>query len=227
MISTKVFRRNVMNAAVLKPKAIKASLRFYTRTVSQVLLVKSVVSLSRSVGELINIENSYLLGFPKKATDSADVEFVLGEIGESIAILSKVLKVKLPSGNRKMRIKGTLADNLLELQSIAVCTLSCFESLVLGQLPTLVVGAGEAASVEVNKYAALENQLGVLKTVKANLEALIPLYWGLCYELIGKTPAYVLSLKMSRLAEAFPEVAFEEDKPKAEAVEAQEQKEAA
>lgn len=223
------FRRNV--AKTMGTKSIKTALRMVSKNTARVQVANAIVSLAGNTGRLLQTLSLYVLGLPQTQEMKEHAIISLGDIGADLTALARVLKVKLPSSTKKIKLVGTRGAALLQLNSLATDLLrveaaGLFSAPKMTSVKKMVPmpqkgGAKEERDVDVVDAEA-EGQAEIERqtAMKAYLSGAIDVYWRLCYDITGQPPAQVLAAKFARMQADHPTVAFDtsEAKPKAKKV---------
>ena len=220
------FRKNV--AKTISAKAAKLGLKTLVKNTQAVNIAHVGADLTRNVGNLLQSQEQNILGFQVTQEDKDKAAFFLGDVGASVVALAKVLKVKTPSSASKKKLVGTRASNLLQLHSLATDLFFFAEELMFATPPTTKVNkdvknpsTGVVTNREVSVVDEAANkvvQAANEASIKSALESIIPLYWGLCYDITGNAPSLVMASKLERMKTEHPEIAFEKDSEPVEAI---------
>lgn len=220
------FRRNV--AKTIATKGIKTALRTVSKNTVRVQLTSATVALKAHTGRLLQTMSQYLLGLQQTQEMKEDATIALGDIGADIVALARVLKVKLPSSTKKIKLVGTRGAAILQLDSLATDLIRQVEQglFVLPKMTTVKKmvsmpqkgGAKEERSVDVvNTEAEAQAELARQEAMKSYLSAAIDVYWRLCLDVTGQPPVHVLDAKFARMKASHPGITFDtgEAKPPA------------
>lgn len=220
------FRRNVTKTVATK--GIKMALRTVSKNTVRVQLTSATVALKGHTGRLLQTMSQYLLGLQQTQEMKNDATVVLGDIGADLTLLARVLKVKLPSSTKKIKLVGTRGAAILQLDSLATDLLRQVEQglFVLPKMTTVKKmvsmpqkgGAKEERTVDVvNVEAEAQAEMARQEAMKSYLSAAIDVYWRLCLDVTGGPPVQVLDAKFARMKTAHPGIAFDtgEAKPPA------------
>lgn len=220
------FRRNV--GKTLAVKATKTALRTVSKNTARTTIAQATVALKGHTGQLLQATGQYLLG-AQASQEMKDAAFVvLGDIGYDLTILARVLKVKLPSSTKKIKLVGTRSAALLQLDGLTTNLLLQVEKgAFVGPKMTTVKkmvsmpqkgGAKEERDVDVvDAEADTTSEIERQTEMKSFLAGAIDVYWRLCFDIFSKSPESVLDAKFARLKAEFPKVEFDlTEKPKAE-----------
>jgi hypothetical protein len=131
-VDTNLFKRNV--AKTLAPKPAKEGIRKIARKTAATITAQAVVGLKVSTGELHRALEAYLLGFQLTDALRLHARENLGDVLYQLAVLSKILKVKLPGSRKKVYLKGmTMTQAVLRLDQVATDMLGLYLSTFKGQ----------------------------------------------------------------------------------------------
>lgn len=213
-----LFRRNV--AKTVATKAIKTALRTVSKNTVRTQLASAAVGLKAHTGHLLQVMGQYLLGAQQTQEMKDNAFTTLGDIGYDLAALARVLKVKLPSSTKKIKLVGTRGAALLQLDSLATDLLaqtqqSLFTSPKMTTVKKMVAmpqkgGAKEERTVDVvHTEAEAAAELERQTAMKAYLSGAIDVYWRLCWDLTGLPPVGVLEAKLVRMKQEHPTVVFD------------------
>src|SRR5689334_19579971 len=98
-------RKNVLKTVPVKQT--KLGLRMASKDSIRAAAAQGVVLFSKDVGHLIYALNSYVLGQQFSAEAKSAAFEVMGDIGADLLLLSKILKVKMPTATKKVKLVGT------------------------------------------------------------------------------------------------------------------------
>jgi hypothetical protein len=221
------FRRNV--GKTLTPKLTKTALRLVSKNTVRTQTAQGAVALKGHTGQLLQITGQYLLGLPQTQEMKNDASTVLGDIGYDLAVLARVLKVKMPSTTKKAKLVGTRGAAILQLDSLATDLLrqaekGLFVSPKMTTVKKMVSmpqkgGAKEERDVEVVDAAtdtAAEQERQT--EMKSFLSGAIDVFWRLCFDMTGAAPVAVLEAKLARMKTEYPSVTFDTEEKAEEAV---------
>lgn len=212
------FRRNVAKTSSVK--ATKLGLRRVAKNTARAQVAQATVALKTHTGELLRTTGQYLLGLPQtpEMKDHALVD--LGNVGFDLTALARVLKVKLPSSTKKMKLMGTRGAALLQLDSVATNLLQVVSEGLFQMPPTTTItkmvsmpqkgGAKEERQVDVVDLAADQAaEQARQQQMRSFLTGAIDLFWRLCYDMTGQPPMAALEAKVARLQVEYPNVTFD------------------
>lgn len=224
-MKTGTFRRQVIKT--LTVKATKTGLRTTSRNTVRTLSAQSTVALKGHTGQLLQAMGQYLLGL-QQTQEMKDAAFhAMGDIAYDVAVLCRVLKVKMPSSTKKSKLIGTRAAALLHFDALTTDLLRQVEQGVFASpkmtkvTKTVTIptdGSKEEREVnvvdaEADATAEAERQ----NEMRSYLHGVLDVYWRLSFDLFGKPPAEVLAAKFVRMQAEFPGTEWAEDTPKAKA----------
>lgn len=212
-----LFRRNV--GKTLIPRPAKLALRTVAKNTMRTQIAQATVALKRHTGQLLQTTGQYLLGLPQTQEMKQDAFADLGDIGYDLTALARVLKVKLPSSTKKIKLSGTRGAAILQLDSLATDLLRQAEQ-GLFQIPKMTTtkkmvtlpqtGSKEERDVDVvDAPAELEAEQARQTQMRSFLSGAIDVYWRLCYDMTGQPPVGVLDAKIARLKVQYPAIAFD------------------
>lgn len=193
------YRKLVLASADVK--GAKIGFGLVAKNSKQANLIPSVLVLGAQVNALIEDVAPYLLGAQFEGQAHAAIENDLQEIGRLVVMLAKILKVKLSTPTKKVKLENSRAYNLLYLQSET----NHMVGIALGQLiapPTVTVqkeqvmpskgGAKEMRSARVVDKAALaEHIASTIPSFASHLNNIAHTFWGLVYDMYKKPPMYL------------------------------------
>lgn len=217
------FRRNVMKTQTVK--ATKLALRTVSKNTARTQVSQGAVALKGHTGQLLQVASQYILGSQMTQEMKDEAFTIMGDIGGDLALLARVLKVKLPSATKKIKLTGTRGAGLLMLDSLATDILrraeqGLFATPKMTTVKKLVTlpqkgGAKEERDVEVvdsDAETAAEQERQT--EMRSFLTAAIDVFWRLNTDIFGKPPVEVLDGKFKRMQAEFPAVAFDTDEAK-------------
>ena len=225
MMQIGLFRRNVMKT--VQAKATKLALRTATKSTPRVQAAQATVALTVHTGQLLQALSQYVLGAQQTQEMKDHAFHTMGDIGADLAILCRVLKVNMPSSTKKVKLVGTRAAALLQLDSLSTDLLrqverGLFVSPTMTTVKKMVSmpqkgGAKEERDVEiVNAEAETAAETDRQAEMKSFLSGAVDVFWRLNFDLFGQPPAAVLDAKFKRLQAQYPEITFDTgDTPKA------------
>lgn len=218
------FKRHVSKTLTIK--GTKTALRTVSKNTARTHIAQATVALKGHTGRLLQVTSQYLLGM-QSTQEMKDESFVtMGDIGYDLTSLARVLKVKLPSSTKKIKLVGTRSAALLQLDSLTTNLLiqveqGAFTAPKMTTVQKMVSmpqkgGAKEERSVEVvdseaDAAAEAERQT----EMRSYLSGAIDVFWRLNFDIFSKAPAAALEAKFARMQQEFPNVAFDTtEKPK-------------
>jgi hypothetical protein len=211
------FRKNV--GKTLTVKSTKLGLKTVAKNTARTNIALGTVALKVHTGQLLQTMNQYLLGVQQTQEMKDSALPVMGNIGYDLALLAKVLKGKLPSSTKKIKLVGTRAAAILMLDGLATDLLvqvqrGAFQAPKMTTVKKLVSmplkgGAKEERNVEVVDSEA-ENAAETERQteMKSFLSGAVDVYWRLCFDLFGQPPVHVLEHQFKVMQQAYPSVEF-------------------
>lgn len=182
------FKKAVFKTLEIKPA--KEGLRRIARKSATVNVAHSIVGLKTATGEMVKALEPYVLGMQLNDALRQEAKVKAGDVAYYLTVLAKVARVKMPSTNRKVQLKGkTLTKALLELDAIAVDLLDEYKETFIGH--------------EIN-----------MEKVRELLAPFPLLLYGVCYQLFNEPIATIMDASYAHLTESYPQGFF--DVPKAE-----------
>jgi hypothetical protein len=194
-------------------------MRTASRNSTQAVMAQSIVALKRDMGSLFQSVGKYILGFQMTQQMKDSAYHYLGDIGADLSVLCKMLKVKMPSATKKIKLTCTRTAALLQLDGLTTEMLSMVEAGVFTSPKMVKVkkmvmipakGTKEEREVDVvdavAETTAAEGRAIILRSL---LESALDLYWRVCYDITGETPSGVFDGKLQRMASEYPNVQFE------------------
>lgn len=222
-MQTGTFRRQV--GKTFAAKTTKTAIRTASKNTTRVLVAQGTVALKGHTGQLMQTMSQYLLGLQQTQEMKDAASTVLGDIGFDLAMLCRVLKVKLPASTKKSKLVGTRAAALLQLDGLTTNLLrqverGVFVSPKMTTVKKMVAlplkGTKEERNVDVVDVEAEAAQEAERQNeMKSYLAGAVDVYWRLCFDVTGKPPAAAFEDKFKRMHSEFPNVTWAEDKPKA------------
>jgi len=217
-IAIGTFRKNVLKT--LNVKQAKNGLRLVSKNTVRTNIAHGVVSLTTDSGSLVQALTPYLLGAQFTPEMKADAAVAMGDVGYDLTLLCRLLKVKLPSSTKKLKLTGTRSAALLHLNSLAVDALRIMQTGVFaGPQMTKVTkdvvlpnkgGIKESREVDViHTEAETAADTARQDSLKSLLTAMVDLYWRLSFDIFGLPPATLFGEKLSRLQAAHPDITFD------------------
>ncbi len=227
------YRRNVVKTMPVKPA--KAALRYVTRNTQRTNMLHAAIGVATEMGELIQgVENYLLIG---KTTDLEKLQAKeeLGDFAYYLTALAKAVKAKMPGSGKKLKLVGTRGKALLDLQNLVLGhggILDIMKKSIAGGIATkgvpvaaktrkgkdgkpIIIPAHETQVLDVELQKA-EDVVLVVK-MKEKVEAVIDLYYRLCYEMFNVPPAVVFQANIDKLVAKYPKLEFEQQKAPAQA----------
>jgi hypothetical protein len=223
------FRKNVMKT--VNTKAAKAGVRQVSRNTLKANLSHAGVGLAVSVGNVVQALSKYVLGEQIKQEMKDDALIEMGNVGYHLVVLARLLKVKLPSSTKKIKLVGTRTAALIELQGVTTDLLEVVAHGLFDAPPTMTVkkmvvmpnkgGAKEERDtqvIDVAQEAAKDHER--LMALFGMVTDAVQLYWKLCFDTFGHPPVIAFENKFARMQKEFPGIEFDTTistpKPKAE-----------
>lgn len=212
------FRKNVMKTVNAKP--VKMGLRQAAKNTARTNTVHATISLKTHTGQLLQTLSNYVLGLQMTQEMKDGAQVVLGDIGYDLTILCRVLKVKMPSATKKIKLSGTRTAALLALDGMATELLAIVERGTFAgpqmETVTKVVvlpnkqGAKEERQVSVvNAEAEAAAEAERQTAMRSLLSGAVDIFWRLSFDLYGKPPAMLFAGKFARLQQQYPGVEFD------------------
>lgn len=217
-IAIGTFRKNVMKT--LTPKQAKAGLRLVSKNTQRTNLLQASVNLVAHVGALLQSLTAYILGSQFTAEERQAAASHFGDIGYDLTVLARLLKIKLPSSTKKIKLSGTRTSGLLQLASLSSLLLRVVGVAALSGPKTQTVtkdvvlpnkgGIKEPRQVEVVDVKAeqIEDEERQ-KRAAIYVTALVDVYWRLSYDIFQQPPAFLFADKLERLKAEHPDVTFD------------------
>lgn len=216
------FRKNVMKT--VNTKTVKAGIRQVSRNTLKANIAHSGVSLAVGVGNLVQALSQYVLGEQIKPEMKEDALIEMGNVGYHLVVLARVLKVKLPSSTKKIKLQGTRTAALIELQGVVtdfleIVGLSLFEAPPTTTVKKMVVmpnkgGAKEERDTQVIDVAAEAAKDQLQQTaLAAMLTDAVQLYWKLCFSTFEQPPVIAFENKFARMQKEYPGIEFDTSVP--------------
>jgi hypothetical protein len=196
-MDARTYRFNVFRT--LSQKGAKAGLRHIAGNTARTDISHAIVGLSTEVGELITGLEDYLLGTSQyKESHRENVMEELGDIGYYLIVGAKVLKLKVAGTGKKTALHNmTRAKAIFTLHRISTDLLDLFKKNFYGVNPDKT--AQEAKDAE---------RLELMKGLFTNA---LTLYWQLCFDMLGETPAVVFQGNIAKLSKRYPDGMFCKD----------------
>lgn len=174
--------RKYVATRISPPKIAKAGIRRNIRTRRMVNIGHSIIGVNTESGELMQGLHPYLTGasqmrdeFKVNAREEmGDMAFYL------LGSLAKELKVKVPSTTKKVKLSGTLTENILLLNGL------CTDML------------------DVHKKAYYDRDYDLVRLAD-RVALAITYYYGVCFALFGEPPAQILTENKAKLDERYKE----------------------
>jgi hypothetical protein len=113
-MKTNTFKRIAIQT--IDPKATKEGVRNTLRKRGTISLSAAIVFVQVALMDLLGSLAKYRLGFPIKQDEKDAARADLGFIIRHLVIAAKLLKVKVPPAQRKVKVTGTFLDNMLALE---------------------------------------------------------------------------------------------------------------
>jgi len=114
-MKTNEFRRVVTKT--LEPKTIKTGVRNVLRKAKTVNLMESIIGVRYETGNLMEAMRPYILGFQLTPQVKANAKESMGCILHHAVNAAKLLKVKVPSSQRKVKVQATPTSLLTDLDA--------------------------------------------------------------------------------------------------------------
>jgi len=213
----------------LNAKATKLALRTASKSTTRVQAAQATVALKVHTGQLLQALSQYVLGFPQTQEMKDNALHTMGDIGADLAVLCRVLKVSMPSSTKKVKLVGTRAAALLQLDSLATDLLRQTDRSLFVAPPMVKVkkmvsmpqkgGAKEERDVEVvDAPADTQAETDRQAEMKSFLSGAVDVFWRLNFDLFGQPPVAALDAKFKRLQAEHPEISFDTGEKKQEPV---------
>jgi hypothetical protein len=226
-IAIGTFRKNVLKT--LNAKSAKNGLRLASKNTVRTHVAHGAVSLATNSGQLVQSLTPYLLGAQFSPEMKADASTAMGDVGHDLTVLCRLLKVKLPSSTKKLKLTGTRSAAILHLNGLAVDILRVVQTgIFVGPVMTKVTkdvvlpnkgGIKESREVDViDTEAEKTADTARQDQIKSLLTAMVDVYWRLSFDIFGLPPATLFGDKLARLQAAHPEITFDLTEGKATAV---------
>lgn len=190
-------------------KDLKASLRYAAKTTTRTVLGSAALNFVTSVTQMVSENKNYILGTTSMNPKTAELDLVA--VGEALLVFTKVLKIKVPALTKKQRLNGTRGAAMLELLAIAHCVSAEANHLLFGKLVTNMqkkdvkipaTGKTELREVPVvDVEEAAEVTHATITAMREVVKEAAGIYWPLCYNMLGKSPADTLSAAFPAIAE--------------------------
>jgi hypothetical protein len=214
-----LFRKNVMKAHLVKPA--KLGMRYASKNSVRTATTRGAVALRYASGNLLHALGPYILGMQFNQEMKSAALIAMGDVGAELVYLGKILKVKIPTATKKVKLSGTRTAALLQLDMLVNDILGQIDQGVFCGPKMCYVkkevvmptkgGAKEMRDVEViDREAEGEAEKARTSNLRSLLESAVDLYWRLCYDMFKDTPAKVFDNKVDRLKSEFPKVEFEQ-----------------
>lgn len=224
-MQTGLFRRQVMKT--MSVKASKLALRTVAKNTQRVQIAQGTVALKVHSGRLMQAMSQYVLGLQMTQEMKQDADVALGDIGYDLALLSRVLKAKLPSATKKSKLVGTRAAALLHLDVLSTNLLDAVQKGLFVSPKMTTVKKMVTVSMKDGAHLQEEREVSVVDTegekaaetarqheMQVLLSAVVDVFWRLCLDITGKPPVGVMEEKFTRMQAEFPSVTWVVDAPK-------------
>lgn len=219
------YRKNVFKTLSIKPA--KAGLRYVSQNTLRTNVFHASVGLASEVMEVFGAISPYLLGSSRLSEQMKIEAFAeMGDLGYYMVVLAKCLKVKLPSSSKKVLLKGmTRSAALFELLRLSEGILDLSKKVLYGPENKMVdreikvhaigLNGEKSTSMQTQSVAVIDPaatlSMYAVRYAKAaaNLEAFVPLFWALCYDMFEVPPANVFVGNIAKLSERYGSGFFE------------------
>ncbi len=221
-----VYKSNVFKTLSVKPA--KLGLKYASRNTNRTNVMHATIGLATEAGELIEGLAPYILG-ASKLTDNMKVNAFeeMGDIGYYMMVLSKTLKIKLPTSSKKVRLKGMTRSTAL-LEVLRLCMSMCNMSKKVFYGPVMVEAEREKVVATMNEDGTVAGTTKVMEKyeiidaektaalyasrdaiVVERMNTLVPLYWALCYDMFEVPPSHVFVGNIAKLSKRYGEGFFQ------------------
>jgi hypothetical protein len=205
------YLKNVMRT--LSTKQAQLGLRYAAAKLNRTHFMHATIGLSSEMVEVFTALSPWLLGARQWNKDfEVMARDELGDVGYWVRVLAKLLKVKLPSSTKRIKLKGmTKSEALFKMNAIAGQLASLGKKNFYGpqmmestkKTPTgktrLVIDKDSTQAVEQERF----------NKARALLEEFVPLYWQVSFELFHEPPAELFVENFAKLSERFPKGYFD------------------
>jgi hypothetical protein len=217
-IAIGTFRKNVLKT--LNAKQAKNGLRLVAKNTVRTHVAHTAVTLATSTGQLTQVLTPYLLGAQFTPEMKADASAVMGDLGYDLTVLCRLLKVKLPSSTKKLKLTGTRGAAVLHLNGLAIDVLRIAEVGIFGgpqmtKVTKDVVLPNKGGIKESREVDVIDTEAeGAADTarqdqIKSLLTAMVDVYWRLSFDIFGLPPATLFGEKLERMQAAHPGITFD------------------
>ena len=183
-MKTNAFKRIAIQT--VSPKATKEGVRNLLRKRASINILAAIVGAQIALNDLLGTMGKIRLGYAIKQEEKLAAQRDLGFLIRHLVITGKLLKVKIPPAQRKIKVVGTVLDNLLALEfPIAALTKS-----VIG-LPTIGTDAP-------------------LTTIGPNVINSLNAAYALSWSLLGIPASEVMASHVEAIRDQFPAEIFAE-----------------
>lgn len=206
-----LYRKNVMKSLKIKPA--KAGFRLISKNNSRTGLAVAVMGLNARTGDLLAILSPYICGLQLTPALKDKSFEAFGEVGYYLTALCRLLKVKMPTATKRSRLMGTRTAALLQFLKLTSDALEVQNELFDGPRTKIVTkevvlpklgGKKEMRQVQViDPEAEKEAQSVRVSELRGLTEAMIDLFWRLCLDIYGTTPASVFDQNVIQMHERF------------------------
>lgn len=221
-----VYKANVFKTLSVKPA--KLGLKYVSRNTNRTNVMHAALGLVTEAGELLEGLTPYILG-TSQLTEKMKINAFeeMGDLGYYMMVLSKTLKVKLPTSSKKVRLKGmTRTAALLEVLRLSVSMANMSKKVFYGPVMTVAErektvavlnddGSVKSTTKAMEKYDVMDNDKTIAlyadrdAKVVESMNALVPLYWALCYDLFEVPPSHVFVGNIAKLSKRYGEGFFQ------------------
>lgn len=160
-------------------KIAKAGIRANINKKSKVNIGHALIGVVSEVGELQDTLSRFLTGATQLTDDlRKDAREELGDVLYYVAIGAKELKLKLPTSTKKVKLHGTITEQVLALNYFSTALSGLYKKQYYGeQIP--------------------------LDRVTELWENLIQQVWGVCFTLFGEPPATIMEENIAKLHQRY------------------------
>lgn len=174
--------RKYVAGKVSPPKTSKAGIRRNMRTRKLLNIGHGIIGFCTEVGELQQGLHAYLTGASQMRDDmKVNAREEMGDIGfYLIGILAKELKIKVPTTGKKVKLTGTITENIMLLDGLATDAL------------------------DVHKKAYYDRDYDLVRLAD-RVTLAVTYYYGICFSLFGEPPAQILEENKAKLDARYAE----------------------
>ena len=221
-----VYKSNVFKTLSVKPA--KLGLKYVSRNTNRTNVMHAAIGLMTEAGELLEGLTPYILGV-ERLSDKMKINAFeeMGDIAYYMVVLSKTLKVKLPTSSKKVRLKGmTRSAAILEILRLATAIANMSKKVFYGpvmaeadreKVATVLNEDGSVESTEsvTEKYEVLDNEKTAALYAERDakiveyMNEFVPLYWALCFDLFDSPPSFVFVSNIAKLSKRYGEGFFQ------------------